>query len=150
MGGIGFMKKVIIALVLSLFLFLTSVCIFQLLELKTGILLIYPLASSIICTLLVYYMTSSAPLAFISLALNHLLLIFAMNPLSGGLLAYYDTLRFIFHGRDSYSLLNYLEIFTASSLAIGLLTLKICTFISKHRSREVYISDRTWKREHLS
>ena len=144
------MKKTAKSVVISLIAFLIIIYIFQLLKPNVLNLLIYPLASSVICSLLVYHITSSSIVTFISLAINNVFLIFILIPLSSGLTYYHDTLRFIFSADSSHGIINYLEIFAALSLLIGLLTVKIMKLISRNRARAVFISNRTWKREFLS
>ena len=141
------MKKTVRSIVISLIAFLIIIYIFQLLKPNVLNLLIYPLASSVICSLLVYHITSSSIVTFISLAINNVILIFILIPLSSGLTYYHDTLRFIFSTDSSHGIINYLEIFAASSLLIGLLTVKIVQLIARNRDRAVFISNRTWKKE---
>lgn len=135
---------------ISLILFLVAIYFFQLSGPNIFILLIYPLASTVLCTLLVYYLTASILVPFISMAINNLFLIFIVIPLSGGLSNYPEMLQLIVHANTSHGLLSYLEVFAAASLLISLITVKVCRLITKCRSKDVFISDRTWKREFLS
>lgn len=144
------MKNFIKSIVLSFILFFIFIYVFQFFAPNIQSLLIYPLASSIICSLTVFHITSSTFVTSISMLINNLFLIFVLIPLSSGVTYYQDTLRFVLFSKSSPALVNYLEIFAALSLAIGFLTTRICKFISRHKSKEVFISHRTWKREFLS
>lgn len=144
------MKSFVKSVVLSFILFFISIYVFQFFAPDILSLLIYPLASTIICSLIVFYITSSTMVTFISLLINNLFLLFVLIPLSSGVTYYQETLRFVLFSNSSHAFVNDLEILAALSLAIGYLTTWICKFISRYRSKDVFISDRTWKREYLS
>ncbi|MCL6639700.1 MAG: hypothetical protein K6T80_08505 [Firmicutes bacterium] len=141
------MKKVFASIVLSLLVFLMTICIFQLFEPGIKILLIYPLASSVLCTLLVFGITSSAIASCTSLLLNNIFLIFVLIPLSGGPAYYHEILRSVLLSGANHDLINYVWLFAAVSLAIGILTIKIYKLLKSQRSRDVFISSRAMRRE---
>lgn len=143
------MKKIIKSTVLSLIIFSVTIFIFWLFEPKPQSLLICLLASSVICSLIVFHITNSAVIACTSLIINNFFLIFILIPLSSGLPYYHDNLRFVLSFKNNHGIISRLGIFTGLSLLIGSLTTKIYQFISRCRDREVFVSDRTLKREFL-
>jgi len=140
--------KTIISMVISLIIFSIMIYIFQLPALNDLSLLIYPLISSIICSLIVYKITNSTIVTFTSLVINNLVLIFILIPLSGGIDYYGYNLQFVFSRYENHVFFKYLTLFAITSFLIGCLTVKACMTLSRYRyrSRKIYVSDRTMKK----
>lgn len=144
------MKKISKSFLFSFVLFFIFIYIFQFLAPNIQSLLIYPFASSIICSLIVFHLTNSTLVTCISMLVNNLFLVFIVIPLSSGVTYYHDTLQFVLSSKNSHDLVKYLEVFAAMSLLITFATTIVYRLIARHRSKDVFISHRTWKREFLS
>lgn len=140
--------KTIISMVISLIFFSIMIYIFQLPALNDFRLFIYPLISSIICSLTVYKITNSTTVTFTSLVINNLVLIFILIPLSGGIDYYGYNLQFVVSRHENHAFFKYLVLFAISSFLIGCLTVKVYLILSRYRyrSRKIYVSNRTMKR----
>lgn len=140
--------KTIISMAISLIIFSIMIYIFQLPALNDLRFLIYPLISSIICSLTVYKITNSTIVTFTSLVINNLVLIFILIPLSGGIDYYGYNLQFVFSRYENHVFFKYLTLFAISSILVGCLTVKVCLILFKYRyrSRKVYVSNRTMKK----
>jgi hypothetical protein len=140
--------KTIISMAISLIIFSIMIYVFQLPALNDLSLLIYPLISSIICSMTVYKISNSTIVTYISLVINNLVLIFILIPLSGGIDYYGSNLQFVFSHYENHVFFKYLTLFAISSFLIGCLTVKVCLILSgyRYRSRKIYVSDRTMKK----
>lgn len=140
--------KTIISMAISLIIFSIMIYIFQLPALNDLNLFIYPLISSIICSLTVYKITNSTIITFTSLVINNLVLIFILIPLSGGIDYFGYNLIFVFSRYENHVFFKYLTLFAISSLLIGCLTVKVCMilFRYRYRSRKIYVSKRSIKK----
>jgi len=140
--------KTIISMAISLIIFSIMIYIFQLPALNDLSLLIYPLISSIICSLTVYKISNSAIVTFASLVINNLVLIFILIPLSGGIDYYGYNLQLMFSRYENHVFFKYLTLFAISSILIGCLTVKACLILFgyRFRSRKIYVSNRTMKK----
>jgi len=139
--------KTIISMAISLIIFSIMIYIFQLPALNDLNLLVYPLISSIICSLTVYKITKSTIVTLASLVINNLVLIFIFIPLSGGIDYYGYNLQFVFSRYNNHIFFKYLMLFAISSLLIGCLTVKVCLMLSGYRYKSrIYVSNRTMKK----
>lgn len=136
--------KALTAIILSLALFLTSIYFFQIAAPSIFSLLIYPAASSIICTLLALNIARSINVTYTSLILNNLFLILILIPLSEGNQFYLANLKFFFSPANNYKYAFYITVFALLSLLICYITIKC--FICFYRSRNFFVSKRHMNR----
>ncbi|HOV80772.1 MAG TPA: hypothetical protein PK728_11825 [Bacillota bacterium] len=136
--------KTFISLIISFTLFLACVHLFQIISPNTFSLLIYPAASSVICSLVVLNITQSAVSTFASLIMNNLVLLFVLVPLPAASRSYLGNLKYFFFPENSFRHAVVLAAIVFISLFICWITVK--TFFCRYGSRNVYISKRHMNR----
>lgn len=133
-----FLMRIVKSFFLSLVVFIISIFLFKSVSTNIFSVLIYPAASSVICTLVVLKLARSAAVAYISLVLNNLLLFLGLIPLAAGSQLYLTNLKIFFSPENNYHYAVFMIFFVLASLLMCYLTIKLT--VSLHRSGRVFIS----------